>query len=366
MKNKIITSVLVLCLLAALLLPSAQADGPVYFTAIDEQVLPLSDETMPYFFNSRIYLPYTAFTDNGIGIQALRSDTRLLLYRSVTKSLTFNTEDNTVFDQDGKQYFISARIVNGTIYVPAETVTSFFGLGLSYIDASPAPVVRLTTASATFNDRTFVSIRRDQMQLYYDTYMGVVGPSPSPSSPSEKPTYEAVRIQVGFFDLDAGRIEALLEILDASRYKFCFFADVAEITENPDLIRRIAGSGHSLGIHLMEGGYDEYATASALLFEAAKIKTLLVTASEDVSEAAKQMAQDNDLIYWLPTINYGTNAAMTSTGVSAKLSTTAGVREKVLLPCADNTADILQPFLVYMFENQYTLVRTTEVTAGAY
>jgi hypothetical protein len=51
-----------------------------------------------------------------------------------------------------------------------------------------------------------------------------------------------------------------------------------EIRSSPDILRRLLGGGHSVGVLCGENPEDDYREASALLFEAAMKKTLLTAA----------------------------------------------------------------------------------------
>ena len=59
-------------LLCALLIlsgvPSAQAAGTVYFTAVNETVLKLTDATMPFWSNGRLYVSSDMFADKELGV----------------------------------------------------------------------------------------------------------------------------------------------------------------------------------------------------------------------------------------------------------------------------------------------------------
>ena len=63
---------IVAALLCALLMLSdiqwAQAAGTVYFTAVNETVLELSDANMPFWSNGYIYVSSNMFADKELGI----------------------------------------------------------------------------------------------------------------------------------------------------------------------------------------------------------------------------------------------------------------------------------------------------------
>ena len=82
-----------LCLLLATLLlftlapAKTEAETTVYFTAVNDQLLPdLSDGTMPFWSGGRLYVPYTAIagTDLGLFYSRSRDKSTAVVYRPLT------------------------------------------------------------------------------------------------------------------------------------------------------------------------------------------------------------------------------------------------------------------------------------------
>lgn len=370
MKKMALAAMMVLGIIVVVLLPIASAAGTIYFSAINDTVLPLEDRTMPRYIDGRLYLPYSFFSSDELGVYFVPSSDRntILIYSSVSKRLKFDVLNSTVFDQDGTQYFISARSVNGTVYVPAQMVCSYFGLTVSVIQTDLAPVVRVKSSSAILNDKTFVGypVNKNNMQDYYDAYMGVpdTGTTPKPSTaPSVETTFNSVTVFLSFYDVSAGEFETILSTLSTSVYKCCFFLSADEIADNADLLRRAVGQGHVIGIWLDTGMYEEYSKASALLFEATKVKTFLVSSTEDGALVAATTAQDHGLIYWPMTHTFEASADITVSGVTSKLSVLSGSRESLCFACSDEVSTILYPVINYLRQHQYDVRRITETNA---
>jgi hypothetical protein len=238
---------------------------------------------------------------------------------------------------------------------------------MSVIQTDIAPIIRVRSSSAVYNDPTFGSLAKPQMQEAYDKYMGV-SPSPAaspspPAAPPEEPEipYE-ITIFLSFHDLLAGSLETVLEKLDSAKVKCSFFVTAADITANADLIRRIDCTGHTIGIYLTEGTFEEYLHASGLLFEAAKLKTVLVSSSEETAQAVRNMAGANGLVYWTQMRNYSAASDMSFADVTSGLSTVHGSRESISFDCSENTSDILRSVLSYMKEKTYNIQRITETS----
>ena len=364
MKQKVVTVLVLLCIIAAFLLPISHAAGTVYFSAINNTILPLNDATMPAYIDGLVYLPYTFYNSDELGIYSIAGGNTARIYSSSSKKLDFDVAQSTVFDQDGNQkYLYSARAYNGTIYIPVKLICEFFGFTYNIIQADPAPIVRVKTSSNSINDLTFptMEITKSQMQLYYDAYTGKPNPSASPTSSADtEQTYQNVTIYLSFFDLSGGKLDNILDTLISTNYKCCFFVTKDEIAGNADLLRRAAGAGHMIGIWLKNGTYSEYQEASSLLFEAAKLKTVIVTAGDAV-KAAADMAKAEDLVFWRSTRSYNAAAKFSLSGLTDSLATVSG-RESIAFACSGKTTNVLRSFTAYLQQYKYSVRRITETS----
>jgi hypothetical protein len=342
------------------------AAGTVYFSAINNTVLPLSDATMPVYIGGQLYLPYSFFSSDELGVFSNSGTDKAIVYASSQKKLTFLVNTGEVFDQDGFQHErYSAKRYNGIIYVPVELICDFFGLASSDIPAEPANIIRVRTLSNSINDKTFPHVEsiRNQLQAVYEKYTGIPSVSAPPSpSVSAEPTYRDVSVYLSFFQLSGGKFKGILNTLSLTSYKACFFVSADEVKENADLLRRANGKGHMIGIRLIDGTYDEYQFASALLFEAAQVRTVLVASLGDSAQAAEDMAKAENLVFWQPTRSYGADAKLSAAGLTDKLSKLGGTRESLFFGCGDKTAAVLPAFLSYLTENEYNVRRIVETS----
>lgn len=364
MKRKVTAALVLLCIIASFLLPAVKAAGTVYFSVINNDPLPLNDATMPAFIDGQFYLPYTFFSSDELGIYSGAGSNIAVIYSSASKRLTFDVAQATVYDQDGNQHYLySAKTHNGIIYIPVELICQFFGFTYAVIQADPAPIVRVRTPSNNINDLTYPGLDSTQkkLQALYAAYTGKPNPSASPtSSAGIGPTYQNVTVYLSFFDLGGGKLSDILDALSL-RYKGCFFVTKDEIAGNADLLRRAAGDGHMIGIWLKDGTYDEYQEASALLFEAAKLKTVIVTAGGASAGAAEAMAGDEGLVFWRSTRSYDAAAKFTVSSLTGSLSTVSG-RESIAFACSAKTSVVLRSFLSYLTQYEYNVRRITETS----
>lgn len=360
MKQKFIVAILMLCLIIFMGMPFASAAGTLYFTAVNETILPLSDATMPTVLNGEMYVPYSVFTTKELGVNfySTSGGNTVSLYKGSTL-LIFNLSEGYSYDQNDVQYTAVAQKYNGIVYVPVTFVSSFFGYTYSYIDSAPAPIVRIKTSSVIYNDKTFVSVSRTKMESYLDEYYGVtITPSPSPSTGYE--TYENVTIFLSFDNISSENTDDILSTLDQYGYHGCFFVTKEELVEHDDLIRKIAGHGHSIGIRLQSGTIEEYSETSAVLFEVTKLRTLLVSADSAVLETAEQMAEDEGLLFWNDTKSFG-SVRFSPSSLTNKLSTATGSFENLSFSCTNYTLNSLLSVLSYLNTHGYTIKLINEI-----
>lgn len=62
------TAALVLCVVALISAVSPVQGASVYFMAVNDQLLELSDETMPAMVEGVLYVPYTLLSANATGV----------------------------------------------------------------------------------------------------------------------------------------------------------------------------------------------------------------------------------------------------------------------------------------------------------
>jgi hypothetical protein len=376
--------ILAVALAAVLLIaaiPRTRAAGIYCFTAVNDTLLPFREYTMPSYFGSTLYVPYSVFSYADVSGAYYSSDGRLTLYTDYgQRRIDFNIALGTAHDQDNTLLpKVNARSLNGTAYVPLEYVVTYFNLSFVRIINDPASVIRIKSSAARFNDDTFMTLYKDEMRSQYDDFFGnTATPTPTPSvplpptappspgtspTPAPPPTYESVTLYLSFYGIGEGGLDDILEVLSDFGIKACFFVTAEDILSSPDALRAICGSGHKIGLWLTEGTYSQYTDASALLFEAAKAKSLIVASPDESRVAARDAALANGLIYRDASRTYGED--VTAAAVADSLPKTDGARYELRFSCSGDNARILQGVISFAREWRYGFGRIVETSAQA-
>jgi len=379
--RKRIAAVLVVLCLAVMLEPTvSHAAVTPAFIAINDTLLPFVDENMPFVLDGVIWVPVNVFEDLKIWSTGSHEEERVLLYRGYSRYLEFSTRPGAVSTRDNNNNILNwpaARWVGSIFYVPLRQVCDFFGLftNLYNISRDTISQQQMSLVSITsgmyFNMQTFENQNRNALRNAYNDYFTPPAP-PSPPTPpgievpppveEPPPDYSGVTIYLSFYDVSAGSAQWIVGILDvqsAIGHHSCFFVSADDIINYPGLIRRISGAGHTIGIRLKEGTYEEYTETSALLFEAAKIRTVLVTLAEDESPERSGLSL-NGLIVWGCSKSPDLTEDPTASDITAELPTETGERFSLMFSCSDNSELVLPGVISFLWQNDYTLERITE------
>lgn len=245
--------------------PSARAAEVVYFTVVNEVVQELNDATMPFWANGYLYVAGTMFAPKELGTGYLYNSMKKLavVYSLETPSyvLSFDLSKNTVEDGDGNGYAPAGILKNGVIFLPVSMVAKFFGLTYTSSKVSGGSgsysgyVIRVCSDSAVLSDRVFLDAAPPKLAQRYSEYQEAkeaasAAQTPPPENVSTPPVETAGRqaVYLCFRTGEQAGTEALLEALDAQDAFGTFYMTAEEIAASGDLTRRIAATGHSLGL----------------------------------------------------------------------------------------------------------------------
>ena len=350
-----------------------------YFIAVNDTLLPFTLDNMPFITGGEIFVPDRVF--GGVDVWATNSVDRefVRLYSGINDYVDFHTGRGGVTeDQDGNILrWPQARRRGNRFYVPLRQVSEFFGFSFDVIEIprriiadEQLSVIRIYSRPIV-NEPTFFGLNERAIRTAYAEYIAQspqvtppIGGGDIVPEPNEDPTpdYSDVTIHLSFYDISAGSAEGILNLLDIqedSGFHAGFFVSKEDIIEDPGLIRRIAGSGHTLGIWLEYGTFEEYIAASDLLFEAAKIRTVLV-AGYDEEDTALTMAQVRGLVYWGNSQNRFDYEELTVSSVTEMLPQESGARMNLMFSCSEIAASILPGVYSYLRANEISVERITE------
>ena len=278
MKRRLRRLLALVCALALALGLSgpASAAGDIYFTVINDSVVSLSDSTMPTWSGGVLYVPYSAFDGSNtarIGFDISFSYNRgsgIATLFNTRQALTFNLNNNTCYNAVTGEYLNGRAILrNGQVFVPVALVCSFFGLSYSVISIDEGYIVRIKNSSVVLSDAKFVEAAtlsisrelREYNQANQSTATpGVLPPTGSsgetettdPPIEEEPDTEDSVPVYLAFRCDDDQGLSDILDALDESNRAAVFFFPADGLERQDDLLYRILGSGHSVGL-LAEG-----------------------------------------------------------------------------------------------------------------
>lgn len=314
---------IVLCL--GLFAPPTASAADLYFVSVNDSLLALTSDTMPFWSGGVLHVPYTVFDSNsngginlGISCTYNRNYNTVLLYNN-EQILTFHLDTGLCLDElTGVTYPNRAVMRNGRPYLSLSTVCSFFDLEYTYNvlpNVSQGFLVRIKSDSAVLSDDKFIDAASDLIDRRlreYNQSLASSGSSSSgsggtvtPTQPStgEKPSSASVPTYLAFRCDSADGLASILDTLRAKSVYALFFVTPDLLEQEDNLIRRMLGSGHSVGILAQGGTQEETARlleeGARLLEELAYTRTVLAY----VPKAHQAGLEGSGWIFWKETLN---------------------------------------------------------------
>ena len=270
LKKRMISLLLSLVLCGAVFVPPASsASSTVYFTSINDNLRPLTADTMPTWSGGVLYVPYTVFLAQYNGGFKLvdvdysyihTSTTHKLTLYTLQQMLTFDLKNGTCREEiSGESYPAQAIMRNGIPYLPVVMVCNFFGLDFSYTAFSQGYLVRINNDSVVLSDAKLIDAASNLINRYLREYNQSINPAPDTTTPTSPPTEPDesnttnVSTYLAFLCKDGQGLDQFLSALVSAGNQALFFFTPEALEQEDDLVRRILGTGHSVGI-LAEGG----------------------------------------------------------------------------------------------------------------
>ena len=348
-------------LLGCALLPGQARAATALFVATNNDVLPLSTQAVSS--GGSYYVPYAVFNAFGIYYSPVDS-THGMLYSGSTAKYFFDLQNGGCQDGDDNTYSASAMLRGGTVCVPVKFICDHFGLVWSYLTGSEyGDILRVRNGAAVISDKNFPAAASSAMRWELGQ-AGGSSPSAAPTSkptatpkPSPTPDKSTVRVRICFAGLPDA---SALDLLDANGVKACFFVTADDVRQNADELRRIAGSGHKLGVLLdpadCAGSFGETA---ALLFEAAHIDTVLCASVGGDEETCAAFARERGLCFVAGDLTLSDDLRAVTSALAER---TAAADIRVV--CGTDTAAPLGELLGYLKASKFDIEPMLEVGAG--
>lgn len=362
--NKRVIAILLAILLLANVVPvtGAEAASGVCFISLNERLLELSSQALT--IDSSIYVPANILDYFKI-YYAYHAESSIATLYTSTKQVHFDLNSGNTYDSSGEYYSGSATLNGGRVYVPLSLVCSLFGLSWSYVNGDEyGDVCRIKDGSDRLSDTLFIEAASSLMQERYEAYYngGSTGETPTPGETTSPGVGNDGQVYLSFQGMPS---DILLDLLSKKEAKACFFLAADDVRANPDMVRRIAGEGHSLGALCSSDPETEYDEISTLLFEAAKVTTVLIAvSSSDYNETCLEMAEKQGLVF----CNYNIDGVQDGKGISYSSLITAYLeyyrdRADVRIQCSDFTDLCMSTVLSYMQTYGFTVKVPNEVTS---
>ena len=174
MRRKLAALLLCLLLVFQMSAVPSEAAGTVYFTAVNKNVLSLSDATMPFWSGGYLYVPSTIFTgvgrDLGVSYYPNIAKQTVLLYvdDTIYSSLVFDLNKDYAIDNEGNMYFQKPIQRGGVIFLPISLIARCFGLLYSTVEVDRGYLVWIRNADMDLEERYFADAAKSRMNYEYN------------------------------------------------------------------------------------------------------------------------------------------------------------------------------------------------------
>ena len=296
MKKRILrVCAVLLCVLTVLAsVRGAEAAGTVYFTAVNETVLELTDATMPFWHNGYMYVSTAMFAEKDLGVHySYNTALQVLVLYGSEKALIFDLNSKKATDGQGvwQENILPAVSRNGRIFVPVYMVAEYFGLTYTSNQVALGYVVRLRSDKSVLDDHIFLDAATTIFEYRLEQYEQARKPvTERPGShPGETETGEhtvCLTFRAG------AETPALLDALKSAGAKAAFFFSGEQLKENAGILRRVMAEGHTVGLaadgEREEAVAEQLRQANDLLWRLSGRKTRLCTVDNGTAEKANE------------------------------------------------------------------------------
>lgn len=280
----LLLSVLMLC---TLLPPRASAAPTLYFTAVNDRMCDLKDETMPFWQNGLLYVAGATVDgpdDLGIRYSYNQEKSVAILYkgqRVLYCDLTAGTMEN---NRTGEQYAGSPIVRSGMVFFPITALAKIFDLKYSSTKIAYGYLLRIRDDNAVLSDEYFIDAATDPIQKRYAQYERAHA-----AAEQENKTPAQVETPVRRDDLtvylllpaaNGSMLTQLLSTLENYQSHATLLLTPELLESVGDGVRRAAATGNAVALCISAGTADEALAqierGNDALWRAASLRTRLV------------------------------------------------------------------------------------------
>lgn len=280
----LLLSVLMLC---TLLPPRASAAPTLYFTAVNDRMCDLNDETMPFWQNGLLYVAGATVDgpdDLGIRYSYNQEKSVAILYkgqRVLYCDLTAGTMEN---NRTGEQYAGSPIVRSGMVFFPITALAKIFDLKYSSTKIAYGYLLRIRDDNAVLSDEYFIDAATDPIQKRYAQYERAHA-----AAEQENKTPAQVETPVRRDDLtvylllpaaNGSMLTQLLSTLENYQSHATLLLTPELLESVGDGVRRAAATGNAVALCISAGTADEALAqierGNDALWRAASLRTRLV------------------------------------------------------------------------------------------
>lgn len=290
----------------------AGAEDWVYYTAVNDTVLPLNDDSMPFWSSGYLYVSSSMFFGKELGVYYSNNVAKqtVVLYTS-RNVLIFDLAEETVADGQGNHYSRPAIVRNGQIFVPIRLIANVFDLSYTNNPVDNGFLIRLKNEEAVLSDSLFMDAASYQLDYRYSQYQKESSP---PQTPEKKPepqekttTVNGQTIYLCFKVSDLEQTAGQLDLLEEYGEKGAFFFPANLLLDAGSLLRRMIAGGQAVGLLVDEKelvNTDTLRESNQMLSQKTCTKTRLVWA-ENADKTGLKMLREAGYCPLTPSL-YGT------------------------------------------------------------
>lgn len=281
----LLLSVLMLC---TLLPPRASAAPTLYFTAVNDRMCDLSDETMPFWQNGLLYVAGATVDgpdDLGIRYSYNQEKSVAILYkgqRVLYCDLTAGTMEN---NRTGEQYAGSPVVRSGMVFFPITALAKIFDLKYSSTKIAYGYLLRIRDDNAVLSDEYFIDAATDPIQKRYAQYerahAAAESEQPETPPPVETPTRrDDLTVYLLLPAANGSMLTQLLSTLENYQSHATLLLTPELLESAGDGVRRAAATGNAVALCISAETADEALAqierGNDALWHAASLRTRLV------------------------------------------------------------------------------------------